>query len=571
MEQAFSHSTKQERRYLVILGAVIVLLGSVQPFLLQSSYKGSAELHAAFDVFGGLLGLISGLALVAHYSSLGNRIYLFLGLAFFTGGTVDVFVGLLSFVSVKGLTGVSKQTLERFMTTAYVAARLQMGLIVLLAPSIMERMRKRTTASKREGFGVTLLVLALGGFAAVLLFRLTSPQFANPDDMISRPVDFLLGLLFMAALTVLLVDYHRQRDMLTWWVALSIGVSTVALFMMAFSKEIYDSFFNISHAYKAMAYVVPIVGFPLCQIATAIERRQALDALQEQRSIFSTVLANTPDLIALKDMQFVYQAANAAFCDFLGKDEGEVLGRTDYHLFTQEQAESYRVSDQQVLDSGRSQLQDERVIEEEGSAKWLHLLRAPVRDGEGNVIAILSSVRDITELKRLEEKLRIMSHTDELTGLYNRRGFMVVSEQMLKNAKRNKWHAVLVFTDLDNMKEINDTHGHNEGDRALTEVADVLRATFREADIIARVGGDEFVVLALETSGREDSGLLTRLQLGLESLNAGSDRPYGISLSVGFACYDHVNPMTLDELLTQADNAMYEQKRSKRKGRHGTG
>ena len=120
---------------------------------------------------------------------------------------------------------------------------------------------------------------------------------------------------------------------------------------------------------------------------------------------------------------------------------------------------------------------------------------------------------------------------------------------------------MLLFADFDGLKQINDALGHPEGDRALIETADVLRETFRESDIIARIAGDEFVVLAIETNGVPAEILITRLQQSLEVRNARKDRRYKLSLSVGLARYDPERPCSIDELLIQADRAMYEKKR----------
>ncbi|MBS1253038.1 MAG: putative diguanylate cyclase DgcC [Anaerolineales bacterium] len=177
-------------------------------------------------------------------------------------------------------------------------------------------------------------------------------------------------------------------------------------------------------------------------------------------------------------------------------------------------------------------------------------------------IGVVAVYTDITERVRMEETLRAMALLDELTSLYNRRGFSILAEQQLKTADRGDRRMLLLFADLDGLKGINDTFGHAEGDRALMQAADVLEETFRESDIVARIGGDEFVVLAVETHGSPAEVLAIRLQENLEARNAEADRSYELSLSVGLVHYDPQTPCSIEELLTQADKAMYEQKRS---------
>jgi diguanylate cyclase (GGDEF)-like protein len=168
------------------------------------------------------------------------------------------------------------------------------------------------------------------------------------------------------------------------------------------------------------------------------------------------------------------------------------------------------------------------------------------------------------EHKQVEEALHALLLADELTGLYNRRGFFNLAEQQLRMAERTKRKMLLLFADFDDLKWINDTFGHAEGDRALIQVAGILRETFRESDIIARIGGDEFVVLAMETDGASAEILTTRLQKNLETHNAKGPRRYKLSLSVGVARYDPEHPCSIDELLARADKSMYEHKQNNR-------
>ncbi len=143
--------------------------------------------------------------------------------------------------------------------------------------------------------------------------------------------------------------------------------------------------------------------------------------------------------------------------------------------------------------------------------------------------------RDITERKRLEQEIRSLALTDELTGLYNRRGFTLLAEQEMKLAYRFKRSVLLFFGDVDDLKTINDTLGHANGDLALKEVAAILREIFREADIPARFGGDEFVVLAPDSSMENADILTNRLQASLKAHNRQGERPYHLTLSMGFA------------------------------------
>ncbi len=174
-------------------------------------------------------------------------------------------------------------------------------------------------------------------------------------------------------------------------------------------------------------------------------------------------------------------------------------------------------------------------------------------------------VRDITIQKQAEEALKAMSLVDDLTGLYNRRGFLTLAGQELKVANRMKRGVFLLFTDLDDLKGINDTFGHVEGDQALKETARILKETFRDPDILARIGGDEFVVLAIEGASEVGPGLLVeRLRKNLDDHNQKLIRAYRLSLSMGVVGYDPERPVPIDSLLIQADRLMYLDKQRKK-------
>ena len=184
---------------------------------------------------------------------------------------------------------------------------------------------------------------------------------------------------------------------------------------------------------------------------------------------------------------------------------------------------------------------------------------------DGKSIGRVWNFRDVTQRKQGEEILRTLSLVDDLTGLYNRRGFLTLAEQELKLANRLKRGMFLLFADLDDLKGINDNYGHQEGDRALIAVANVTKETYRDPDIIARIGGDEFVVLAIEgTSESSAENLRIRLNRNLGLLNARRVPSYQLSLSMGVVRYDPDQPTSVEDLIAEADKRMYEEKGWKR-------
>lgn len=178
--------------------------------------------------------------------------------------------------------------------------------------------------------------------------------------------------------------------------------------------------------------------------------------------------------------------------------------------------------------------------------------------------AILGTILDITYRKQLEEELKKISNTDSLTGLYNRRGFITLAEHTMSLAKRLRKNLILIFIDLDNMKWINDNLGHNVGDLALKETADILKKTFRENDLIARIGGDEFVVLGVVEKEEDKDEVLNRLRAKVEASNERKDRNFKLSLSIGTVFHTPDSNYSIEELLEIAEKLMYEEKKKKK-------
>jgi diguanylate cyclase (GGDEF)-like protein len=184
--------------------------------------------------------------------------------------------------------------------------------------------------------------------------------------------------------------------------------------------------------------------------------------------------------------------------------------------------------------------------------------------------------RDITQreqakdtLQRQADELRALSLVDELTGLYNRRGFLTLATQQLKLCDRTLRPALVVFVDLDGMKRINDELGHEFGDQALIETANILRHCFRNSDVIARLGGDEFVALAIDASSDTSITIERRLGEALGKNNAKPHRSFNLQFSIGIAPYDPARAEMIEEVLTRADSLMYEQKRARNANRKG--
>lgn len=193
-----------------------------------------------------------------------------------------------------------------------------------------------------------------------------------------------------------------------------------------------------------------------------------------------------------------------------------------------------------------------------------HLQVSRSRIDYNGVPHTLIVLADVTVTKLELERLKHQSLSDELTNLYNRRGFMSVSSHHIDSALREGRKLLLIFADLDGLKRINDTLGHSEGDRAIKDVANILKVSLRTSDVTARIGGDEFVVLTTLASGEDADHVVARLKASIDSFNNNNERPYKLSVSFGTAELDPESDIDLIELLNRADCRMYEHKRRQR-------
>jgi diguanylate cyclase (GGDEF)-like protein len=175
---------------------------------------------------------------------------------------------------------------------------------------------------------------------------------------------------------------------------------------------------------------------------------------------------------------------------------------------------------------------------------------------------MIRAVRYAIARHRRIGELQVLSQTDELTGLYNRRAFMTLGSHQIKVARREKHSVTLAFADVDGLKAINDRCGHMWGDFALKDISTVLKNTFRESDIIARIGGDEFAILWISEQSPSAESLHSRLKAGLDAHAASETRPYHLGLSIGFSLYPGDSDISLEDMLFETDRRMYVDKRT---------
>ena len=304
-------------------------------------------------------------------------------------------------------------------------------------------------------------------------------------------------------------------------------------------------------------------GSTICVLRDITERKRRE---AEQGRLIATLEA-TPDLVAISSAAGDIEYVNGAGRAMLGLMPNESVKLGDvFPGWARDVVYGHAIpeADERGVWSGETALKRRDGSEIPVS----HVLVA--HQGAAGAVEYYSSImRDVTDRKETEEALRRMSLQDQLTGLYNRRGFILLAQQALNTARRSPGHCILLYFDLNDFKQINDRLGHHTGDEALQEFAQVLRESFRESDVIGRLGGDEFVALAVGCLDETGQVLVNRLDERLAAHNATPERRFQLSVGRGMARFIAEQPKNLQQLLEEADGRLYQDKRRRKAARAG--
>jgi diguanylate cyclase (GGDEF)-like protein/PAS domain S-box-containing protein len=358
----------------------------------------------------------------------------------------------------------------------------------------------------------------------------------------------------------------------------------------------------------------------IVQIASNAE---PMSARGTEEDLLKTFLQHIPDGVYFKDRHSRFVRISRSLALRFGLDDpAEAMNKTDFDMFSEEHAKQAFDDEQEIVRTGQPIVdKEERETWPDGGETWVLSTKLPLRDGSGNIIGTMGISRDITERKRVERELQEyrtrledlvglrtaelqranellekdiaarkvteqelalkaqelaasyavlhnLSQIDDLTGLYNRKGFLAIANHRMKLASRNAQAFSVAFIDLDGLKKINDTLGHETGNRALIELTGVLKKSFRQSDILGRLGGDEFAVFIGEADESETDSMRRRVQQHLDACNAQPDRSYQLSFSIGIVSTSQTESLDIEALLGRADALMYQHKRAKSPARN---
>jgi diguanylate cyclase (GGDEF)-like protein/PAS domain S-box-containing protein len=319
------------------------------------------------------------------------------------------------------------------------------------------------------------------------------------------------------------------------------------------------------------------------------ERRLAAEEIKASEARLQAFMNHSPSLMFIKDLEGRYVHVNDRFAQAFGLAREDIISRTDFELFPPEFAAQFRANDAKVLGGGAALEVEEVALYRDGRWHTSIVHKFPVLDGHGRITALGGVVTDITERKRLEEalnqkniqlsaaiaaeialredqqRLTLIANHDALTGVASRTLLQQRVEHAIAVSRRSSRLFALLFIDLDQFKDVNDSFGHDAGDQVLREVAMRLAGCLREVDTIARQGGDEFVVLLEDVETPEEvEQIAARMQEVLAEPLAIAGGEIQVTSSIGVALYPR-HGETVSALLGKADLAMY---RAKELGRN---
>lgn len=302
-----------------------------------------------------------------------------------------------------------------------------------------------------------------------------------------------------------------------------------------------------------------------------LQRRSAERQLAESEERYRDLIDHSLGLICTHTPEGVLTSANPAALAAIGcQQEEEIIGQNLRDLLEENYRPEFDAYIRRVINEGLANGLMRVKTRSGRSLVWrYHNVLISEKNGEDY---ILGHATDVTELMDAQSTLRELSLTDEMTGLYNRRGFLTLAEQQLK-LERHRGTArglALIFADMDGLKRINDTFGHDSGSEALVNLARILKSEVRAADIVARWGGDEFVILTIGSDTETAELLVARIRDALREFNAGSDGNYRIECSFGVEQVTLDGSRSITQMIAEADREMYKDKRSRKIGREET-
>jgi diguanylate cyclase (GGDEF)-like protein/PAS domain S-box-containing protein len=487
-----------------------------------------------------------------------NNYLIFLGIAYLFVGFIDI-IHTLAYAGM----GVFQGFGANLPTQLWIIGRYLESISLLLACFILNK-KKIKFNLVLLGYIITVSLL----FLSIFYWKIFPSCFIEGSGLtpFKKNSEYIISLILAASLFFLLRRKEKFDSKILQWLVISILLTIASELAFTFYISVYGLSNLIGHIFKIISFYFIYQAI----VVTGLTKPHELlfKNLQESEEKLSYALQATNDGIWDRNLESGKLYLSDNYYKILGYNPGEItINQKVFEEFLHpEDKESILQKIQECIEGKTKDYSAEfRIKTKSGKWKWI-LGRGNVvsHDSTGKALRFLGTHVDISQQKEAEEKLEKLARTDSLTGCNNRRYGLEMLDRQIKLSHRSKSPLLLAFLDIDGFKAINDTFGHEEGDKVLKEVVKLLKSTLREIDIICRMGGDEFLLIFPDSSLQDASLIKERFDKNLVQLNQTLKKPYKIALSIGLSEYNPDTPLPMDELIRIADKKMYEEKKNRK-------
>ncbi len=323
--------------------------------------------------------------------------------------------------------------------------------------------------------------------------------------------------------------------------------------------QLYEKMQQLLYILIGSALLFLPLGYYLAQyIENMYKKKLQFEVVNASNTLVNSVINSTNDLIFYKDANFKYIGCNKEFEIFAGKTRDEIIGKTDFDLFKEEYALLYREMDIKMLQSNKIRLNDEWGIYPDNKKVFFHTKKIPFNYDETNNYGILGISRDITEIHLAKEKIKEQSYIDELTKVLNRKSYNEKLHQELDLFKRYNTQFCIAMYDIDDFKNINDTYGHDTGDKVLVEMSQTVQSHIRATDRLFRIGGEEFIIIFASNTLSNTLVALQHIRVCVENMKVIQNQKITVSIGLTQVKEDD----TADSIYKRVDKLLYDSKLS---------
>ena len=280
--------------------------------------------------------------------------------------------------------------------------------------------------------------------------------------------------------------------------------------------------------------------------------------LEKKLRKFSKIVEQSPLSVVITDLDGTIEYVNKSFEEITGYQREEVIGKDPSVLKSGRHNSEYYQELWETVLSGETWEGEFYNQKKNGDYYWEKELITPLTNRKGEIYLLIGIKENITKEKALKKELKFFAERDKLTQVYNRRAGYKMLKETKAEADSNNGCFAIAFIDINNLKKVNDVYGHETGDQLIKNIVEIIKKTTRESDLVFRFGGDEFLIMFNDSDTEEVKKIMNRIQDKLEKINQSGNYNYQMSISYGIENYDSNKKINIDELISKADDKMYQ-------------